>query len=88
MSEAIQEDFLEEVDFAVPGIKFTQVTDAKGRGWTTPKQGNAIWPQFNTIITIHCTEAEAARVLVIVKALREKFPTEGLACFRTNSVEL
>ncbi|MDR0909666.1 MAG: hypothetical protein LBM77_07860 [Spirochaetaceae bacterium] len=88
MSEAIQEEFLTDIDMACPGIKYTQVVDAKGRGNTTPKQGDAIWPQFNTIITIYCSREEAARVLIIAKSLRQKFPTEGVACFRSEAEEL
>jgi hypothetical protein len=88
MSEAVYEDFLTEADFAVPGIKYTRIADALGRGNTTPKQGDAVWPQYNTVIIIYCTPDEAARIIVIVKGLREKYPTEGVACFRSIAEEI
>jgi hypothetical protein len=88
MSEAVQEDFLTEMDFAVPGFRYTLVPEVKGKGYTTPKQGDAVWPQLNTMLIIYCTEEEAARALVIVKGLREKYPTEGAACYKSYAEEL
>jgi hypothetical protein len=87
-SEAVVDDLVKEADFAVPGFKYTQVPDAHGRGCTVPKMNDAIWPERNSVFTIYCTEDEASRLLVIVKALRERYSMEGVACFKSYAEEL
>jgi hypothetical protein len=88
LSQAIQDDFLNDIGFAVPGIKYTQVPDVAGRGFTAPKLGDAIWPQLNSIFVIYCTEEEANRVLAVVKRLRTRYADEGAACFKSEAEEV
>ena len=88
LSQAIQNDFLSDINFAVPDIKYTQIADASGRGFTIPKLGDAIWPQLNTIFVIYCTEEESNKVLAVVKRLRERYADEGAACFKSEAEEM
>ncbi|GMO63620.1 MAG: hypothetical protein Ta2A_10810 [Treponemataceae bacterium] len=88
MSQAIEDDFLTDVDFAVPGIKYTQIADVAGRGYSVPKLGSAIWPQLNTMFIIYCTEEEAERVFSVVKGLRKRYADEGFACFKSEAEEM
>jgi hypothetical protein len=88
MSQAIQDDFLTEVEFAVPGIFYTQTRDVMGRGHSVPKLGDAIWPQLNTRFVLHLGSADLDKVIAVVANLREHYKNEGLACFKSDSVEL
>jgi hypothetical protein len=87
MSEAIVDDFLERADFAVSGFKYTEIPSSHGRGNTDPKRGDAIWPELNSVFNLYLSEEDAARIVLVVKGLREKYPTEGVSCFKTSGVE-
>jgi hypothetical protein len=88
MSEAMDEDFKTQIKFAVPGIKWTRIPETHGTGNQSPKMGDATWPQLNSTYMIYCSEDDASRIQVIIRALREQYPTEGLACFKSMAEEL
>jgi hypothetical protein len=87
-SEAVSEDFVAQTNYAVPDFAYTKVPVAHGRGNTSPKLGEATWPEINVVFTIYCTEEEAGRILAIVGMMRGKYPDEGVACFKSYAEEL
>jgi hypothetical protein len=88
LSSAIEEDFVQGMERRVPGFRYTKMTDVTGRGYSVPKQGDAIWPQLNSAFVLYCDEQEGAAVLDVVRELRERYIGEGLACWRSTAVEL
>ncbi|MDR3284393.1 MAG: hypothetical protein LBS97_04340, partial [Treponema sp.] len=73
---------------ASPGIAYTRLDGATGRGFSVPKLGDSIWPQLNSVMVLYVTPEEESAVRGIVKKLRTKYAGEGLACFRSEAEEL
>lgn len=79
-SQALEEDFVEQ--FELNRIeRYTIVPIVKGKGYSQPKLGTAVWPQLNTMIMTMCSEDDAKKVKRVVSFLRNKYKTEGIACF-------
>ena len=80
LSTAIEEDFItkcEENEIQA----YTKLVDARGIGNSVPKQGDAVWPQFNTLFIIYCNDEKVDAFKTVIGKLREQYPSEGIACF-------
>lgn len=86
MSQAIEDDFAKSFMTKATGNMFTKIENVMGKGFSVPKMGDDIWPQFNCLYIIYCTEEQAQQVQEILQELRKEYPGEGLACFRTEAV--
>lgn len=85
-SQALEEDFVEQ--FEMNKIeRYTIVPIVKGKGYSQPKLGTAVWPQLNTMMITFCNEDDAEKVRRVVKLLRNKYKTEGIACFIGHAEE-
>lgn len=87
-SQALEEDF--QLAFREEGVgrRFTKFESVMGAGCSDPKLGDAVWPQLNMMYVIYCDKDEAKRIYAIVRKLRKKFLTEGIACFMSRATEL
>jgi hypothetical protein len=63
--------------------RYTKIPSVHGEGYSSPKQGDHIWPEENMILIVYCEEDEAAAIRQVVRELRQSFPDEGLALFET-----
>lgn len=81
-SQAIEEDILDALKPIPEAQFFSLIPGVKGRGYTTPKMGDSIWPEINSLMIIYCAsdEATAAIEKAIIK-LQAKYTREGLAMF-------
>ncbi|MBQ9539446.1 MAG: hypothetical protein IJU95_09260 [Treponema sp.] len=87
-SQALEEDF--QLAFKEEGIgkRFTKFQSVMGAGTSDPKLGDAVWPQLNMMYVIYCDKAEAKKIYAVVRKLRKKFLTEGIACFMSRATEM
>ena len=85
LTQALEEDFLEHYRKACNEMniacKFTKYGEVYGQGNTTPKLGDAVWPQSNVMFTIFCEENLIPRIADIMKLLHVEYPDEGAASF-------
>lgn len=84
-SQAVEEDFLAEFKERKIGLHYSKISAVTGAGFSNPKLGDAIWPQLNEMIIVYCKKDEAEKLVKLVKDLREKYPLEGIACFRSKA---
>ncbi len=80
-SAAVDEDFMDGFKKKKIGSHFTKISGVSGAGFSNPKLGDAVWPQLNEMIIVYCSKDEAEKIVSLVHKLREKYPTEGIACF-------
>lgn len=85
-SQALEEDFVEQFELNKIG-RYTIIPIAKGKGYSPPKLGTAVWPQLNTMLITFCNEDDTAKVKRVVQILRDKYKTEGIACFIGHAEE-
>ncbi|GMO59898.1 MAG: hypothetical protein Ta2A_05960 [Treponemataceae bacterium] len=92
LSQAIEEDLVQAIEnfSGVNGnkIRYTKFADVTGRGYSSPKLGDAVWPQFNSAFFIFCSADECEYLLEAIDKLRRVYPDEGLACFKSKAEEV
>jgi hypothetical protein len=88
MSQALEDDFLREIEKVLPACKYTKLAGVHGKGYSVPKLGDAVWPQENTLFLLYAAEHESEAIVNVINALRKEYTGEGLACFRSEMEEL
>jgi hypothetical protein len=87
-TQALEEDFMQEFDENKVGARYTKLPAIMGAGYSNPCLGDAIWPQLNVMFIIYCSEEDSATLKEIVWKLRDKYRTEGIACFVGSAEEV
>ncbi|ULQ59067.1 hypothetical protein K7I13_11175 [Brucepastera parasyntrophica] len=83
-SQAVEEDILNVLKPIPEAQFFTLIPNVKGRGYSMPKMGDSVWPEFNEVMIIYCEEEKTATLIAeTVEKLRERYPTEGISIFIT-----
>ncbi|MBR5867586.1 MAG: hypothetical protein IKZ04_06705 [Spirochaetaceae bacterium] len=85
LSQSIEEDFVNAFLTKQTGNMFTKIDNVMGRGFSVPKMGDAIWPQLNCMYIVYCTEAQTNVIKDIISDLRQEYPDEGIACFKSEA---
>jgi hypothetical protein len=81
-SQALEEDVFKALKDIPEAQFFTLVPGVRGKGYTTPKMGDAVWPEENELMIIYCQAARAATEIEgAINRLQKKYTNEGLAIF-------
>ncbi len=81
LNQSVEPDLLELFKEKDVGKMYTKIPSAFGRGCTSPKMGDSVWPQVNCVYIIYCDETEVAALSEIAEALRKEYPSDGIAMF-------
>ena len=84
-SQSIDEDFIQKCAQKDVGKHYTKIPSVLGCGYSDPKMGNEIWPQFNTMYIIYCSEDEEKIIVSIIEELRKEYVGEGISCFVSDA---
>ena len=87
-SQAIEEDFAQLFKEREVAARYTKIAGVMGAGYSNPRLGDAIWPQFNMMYIIYCSDDDAKKIIEIVEQLRLQYIGEGIACFVSQSEEV
>ncbi len=81
-SQALEEDVFKALKDIPEAQFFTLIPGVRGKGYTTPKMGDAVWPEENELMIIYCQTARAATEIEgAINRLQKKYTNEGLAIF-------
>lgn len=81
-SQAIEDDVRLALKPIPEAQFFTLIPGVRGQGYTTPKMGDAVWPEENEILIIYCMSDETtSRIEAAIYLLQKKYTAEGLAIF-------
>ncbi len=81
-SQALEEDVFLAFKKIPEAQCFTLVPGVKGKGYSTPKMGDSVWPEFNELMIIYCpSDSGAKEIEEAVKRIQKRYPTEGIASF-------
>ena len=64
---------------------YTKIENVHGVGTEGQKWGDAVWPQENFIMTIYCDSDSVSEIVDGFRALKTRFPTEGLKLFLSDA---
>ena len=80
-NNSVQDDIVEVLEAACPGILYTIVPSVHGRGKHDRKLETATWPETNFVLFAYVTKDMLAGVKKAVRAVKETFHGEGIKLF-------
>lgn len=86
-NQSVQDDIVELLEQEIKNIQYTIIPDAQGKGMSSKKLGDTTWPEMNFILFTYVNEADAKKVSAIIKAVKARFPKEGISVFFTEGVQ-
>jgi nitrogen regulatory protein PII len=66
-------------------LYYTSISPVTGRGAKGPRQGDAVWPEQNTLFIIYSEVSALGEIRNAVYGIRERFPQNGIAAFAIES---
>ena len=87
-NQSVQDEIVELMEQEIPEIEYTLIPAVQGRGRSSKKLGDTTWPEQNFVLFAYVEKKVAVKMKAIILAVKKKFPTEGIALFCTQEVEL
>lgn len=87
-NQSVQDDIQELLEQEIEGIEYTVFQEIKGKGLSSKKIGDTVWPEMNFVLFAYVSEENAKKIKVIVEATKKKFPREGISVFFSQGVEI
>lgn len=87
-NQSIQDDIIELLEQEIPEIQYTILPDCQGRGNSSKKLGDTVWPEMNFSLYTYETLENAKKIKAIISAIKAKFPNEGISLYFTQCVDL
>lgn len=84
LSQALEEDFINQCHLLHVSDAYTKVPDVMGRGCSSPKMGDSVWPQLNSWFMMVVSDNDAFKLKKLVESLRREYPDEGIGCFESE----
>lgn len=84
-NKSVEEDITETLENYVPGILYTTIPLAYGRGKNDRKLGTSTWPEKNFIMISYVEDDQVEKIKLVVEGIKEKFPEEGIKLFCIRS---
>ena len=86
-NQSVQEDITERLEEAIPSIEYTVIPEIHGRGLRSKKLGDTVWPEMNFVLFSYVEKEDALKLKEVVKAVKNRFPNEGISLFFTKAEE-
>jgi len=80
-NQSVEENILEALAKEEVGKFYTKYPNILGVGTSGPRMGDAIWPEENFALVIWCDKDEAIKIVKAIRAVKKKFPGEGIKIF-------
>lgn len=87
-NQSVQDDICELLEQEIPDIQYTVTQEVKGKGLSSKKLGDTVWPEMNFVLFAYVSEEDAKKIKVIVEATKKRFPREGISVFFSQGVEV
>jgi hypothetical protein len=77
-NQSVQEEVILALEGGVPGLRYTLIPVAHGRGPNDWKLGTTVWPEENFVLFTYQEDEVVATLLELIAALKREFPKEGI----------
>ena len=77
-NQSVQEEVTQALETGLPGVTYTLIPVAHGRGGDDWRLGNTTWPEENFVLFTYQDDAVVDRALGVLRDLKTKFPREGM----------
>lgn len=80
-NQSVEEDIIELLETVIPSFEYTIDENLYGRGRSSRKLGNSVWPEMNFVLTAYIHNDGVEKVERCVNQIKGKFPQEGINLF-------
>ena len=87
-NQSVQEDIIEALDGLIEKFEYTILPVVHGKGLSSSKLGDTVWPEHNFILFSYTTKEIAKKIKEAVANVYKKFPNEGIVLYFTPVVEI
>ncbi len=84
-NQSVEDDIIELLEQEIPEIEYTVLPVTHGRGARAKKLGSTVWPEQNFVLFTYVSREEALKIQAIIRAVKQKFPGEGISVFFSKS---
>jgi len=84
-NRSVQEEVVKTLEAGVPGLRYTIIPVAHGRGPEDWKLGTTVWPEENFVLFTYQTDETVEWILELVASLKKQFPKEGMTVWTTRA---
>jgi len=87
-NQSVEDDIIELLEQEIPDIQYTILPDVHGRGANQKKLGSTVWPEQNFALYAYVDLAAAKKIKAIIKAVKNRFPKEGISVFFVKGADI
>ncbi len=87
-NKSVEEDITDTIDTYLPQVLYTTIPLVYGKGRDDRKMGTSTWPETNFVLVSYIEDNDYDRMKEIVRAVKERFPREGIKMFAVKTEEL
>lgn len=80
-NQSVEDDIIELLEKTIPDFEYTIDENLYGRGKSSRKLGNSVWPEMNFVMTAYIRSDYEDSVRDCVNHVKQKFPREGINLF-------
>ena len=84
-NKSVEEDIIQTLEEYIPDILYTTFPLVYGRGKASYKLGTTTWPETNFVLVSYIEEKELETAKAVIRAIKEKFPGEGIKLFAVRA---
>jgi hypothetical protein len=77
-NQSVQEEVVTTLKTAVPGITYTLIPVAHGRGGEDWRLGTTVWPEENFVLFTYQDDGVVELLRLLLVDLKTRFPREGM----------
>lgn len=87
-NQSVEDDIIEKLENELPELEYTILPGVHGKGKSSHKLGNNVWPEENFLLYTYTEDLNGAKIKELVEAVKTRFPREGISVFAVPAVEL
>lgn len=87
-NQSVQDDLIELLEQEIPEIQYTVLPEIHGRGISSKKLGDTVWPEMNFCLFAYVDLISARKIKAIVAAVKKRFPREGISVYFSQAAEI
>ena len=87
-NQSVQDDITEFLEREISDIQYTIIPEVHGKGISTKKLGDTIWPEMNFILFAYVDLEGSQKIKEGIAQIKQRFPKEGIRLFFTKVEEI
>jgi len=84
-NRSVREEVVTTLEAAVPGLTYTLVPVAHGRGGEDWRLGTTVWPEENFVLFTYQDDDVVDRLRALLAGLKARYPREGMKWWSIRS---